>query len=84
MNTDLMEAPMEILHAAARRESILTRTDKPHLRLHYTPAKSPGNRSGAFPWSVAYVRGPNRRARRETYQHDTAWGALASAVHLWF
>jgi len=57
---------------------------KPHLRLHYTPAKSPGNRSGAFPWSVEYMRGPNTRARRETYQHDTAWGAMLSAEILWF
>lgn len=57
---------------------------KPHLRLRYTPPGAPGNRSGMFPWSVEYVRGTNQRARRETYQHNTAGGAVLSAGQLWF
>jgi hypothetical protein len=57
---------------------------KPHLRLHYTPAGKAGNRSGSFPWSVEYLRGPSSRCRRETYQHNTAGGAVLSAGQLWF
>lgn len=67
-----------------RALGLLNHECMPHLRLHYTPAGAPGNRSGRFPWSVEYVRGTNRRARRETYQYNTAWGALRSAAQLWF
>lgn len=51
---------------------------KPHLRLRHH-ALSP-----TYPWSVEYVRGPNGRCRRETFNHTTVHGALASAYQLWF
>lgn len=54
---------------------------KPHLRLHYTVTEAPNN---PFRWYIEYVRGPNTRARRHTFGHNSAKGAGASAKRLWF
>ena len=66
---------------------------KPHLRLHYKPQTitSCGGTFEpytAYVWSVELVRDdrmdPSKRARRETFLHQTALGACRSALTLWW
>lgn len=51
----------------------------PHLRLQCQPHPLHG-----MVWRMVYVCGPSQRLRKASFWHDSAQGAVWSAIALWF